>query len=361
MLKNLPKHKSLMAIPVAALALMTCGCEGKDEKTVVTTEPIDISKAQDLFSDPVQANPVSTDPEAVVVRVNGEEIKRGEVTEMLDMMMQRYGAQVPPAQQAQMKKEMVSRIQDDIISRKLVDAEVVKAGIEVSDADVDAEMEKAKTSLPEGKTFEEALQEANMSVDDLKENITTSLRTQKFMENLTADIADATDEEIQAFYDENPKYFTKPPQATASHILFKFEDEDTDASKLVKKEDLMALREKIIAGEISFEDAAKENSSCPSKEQGGSLGTFGRGQMVKPFEDAAFTQEIGEISDIVETQFGYHIIKVTGRTDEETVPLEEVKDRIAESLTGKKKQQAISEYIKGLRDAADIEIVEPVM
>jgi len=189
----------------------------------------------------------------------------------------------------------------------------------------------------------------------IKEQLTIKL----FLEGKTKDIVDATEAEAKEFYDSNPDRFKKPENVTASHILIKFEDTDTDETKAKKKADLEKIRKDIIAGTVTFEDAAKAHSGCPSSAQGGSLGTFGKGQMVPEFEVAAFSQENGEIGEVIETSFGYHIIKVTAHQEESIVKFDEVKDQIISVLTNQKKQEAINAFIKSLRDSAKIEMVSP--
>ena len=140
-----------------------------------------------------------------------------------------------------------------------------------------------------------------------------------------------TEEEMKEFYDNNPHHFSKGETVSAKHILVKEETE------------CLAILEKINNGEVTFEDAAKENSTCPSGQRGGDLGSFGRGQMVPEFENAAFAAEIGAVVGPVETQFGFHLIKVEEKNEAETIAFEEVKDQIRGNLLGMKQNDA---YIK---------------
>lgn len=125
--------------------------------------------------------------------------------------------------------------------------------------------------------------------------------SQLVMQKIFKDIQ-ITDEDAQAYYDANKEKFQKPETVSAKHILM--DTEDT----------LETIKKDIENGVITFEDAAKENSTCPSGQKGGDLGEFGRGQMVKEFEDAAFAAKIGEVVGPVKTQFGYHLIKVEKRS-----------------------------------------------
>lgn len=166
----------------------------------------------------------------------------------------------------------------------------------------------------------------------LKEELLVNYAVNKAVETVRV-----SDEETKKFFDENPDQFKGSETANASHILVA--DEAT-------AKDLLA---KIQAGEISFEDAAKEYSSCPSSAEGGCLGDFGRGQMVPEFDEACFTMEVGTLTGPVQTQFGYHLIKLNARSEAEPIPYESVKEQIRAKLTAEKQQSAYQSKINQLR------------
>lgn len=136
-----------------------------------------------------------------------------------------------------------------------------------------------------------------------------------------------TEEEAKRYYEANKSEFEEPERVSAKHILMATEDE------------LEALRNKIVAGEITFEAAARENSTCPSKAQDGNLGEFSRGMMVPEFEEVAFTVAPGEVSEIVKTQFGFHLIKVEEKIEGGTSSFEDVKEAIINKLTVEAQQE----------------------
>lgn len=354
MFNILISKKSMMVLPVAA-ALVLSGCEEEEMANAPEPAPVDLTQTEDLFSAPIKPNPLATDPEAVIVRVNGEDITRGEINDMMAMAMQRFGGQVPPEQLQAIQGQMYTQIKDELINQKLLTAAVAAADIAIDEAEVAKTIEEIRTSLPEDLTLEAALEKEGQSLDMLKENIRQDMAKRQLLESKTADVQDASEEEAKEFYDSNPDQFAKPENVSASHILIKFDETDTDETKAEKKAKLEEIRQSIVAETVTFEDAATENSDCPSSAQGGSLGTFGKGRMVPEFEVAAYTQEPGEIGDIIETQFGYHIIKVTDHQEEGTVDFEEAKDQLIVYLTNQKKQQAVLDYIGSLRDSATIE------
>ena len=150
------------------------------------------------------------------------------------------------------------------------------------------------------------------------------------------------DGEAKAFYDKNPAQFTADAQVKAKHILVE------------KEEDANKIADEIKAGK-SFEDAAKEYSTCPSKEKGGDLGYFGKGQMVPEFEKAAFEATIGEVSAPVKTQFGYHLILVEDKKEAQVMDFESVKNQLEEKLLQQKKQSAYMETLKDLESKYGVE------
>lgn len=350
----LVNKKILLVLPVAA-TLLVAGCKEDDAALVPAPEPVDLSQTEDLFAQPVQPNPLTSDPEAVVVRVNGEDITRGEIQQLMAAAMQQLAGRVAPQQMQQVQGQMYTQIKNDLITKKLIDAAVAAANVVVEEAKVTEALDAIKQRIPEGQTFEALLAAQGTTEEELTGNIRNDIATRQFLETKTEGIEDATDDEVKEFYDTNPDQFKKPESVAASHILIKFDEGDTDEQKAEKKAQLEKIRSDIIAETISFQDAAATNSHCPSKAQGGSLGTFGKGQMVPEFEVAAFTQEIGEVGDIVETQFGYHIIQVSERTEEGVVEFDEAKEQIKTFLSRQKKQQAVSDFIQSLRDSATIE------
>lgn len=166
----------------------------------------------------------------------------------------------------------------------------------------------------------------------IKRDMLSQMAVRNFLETVTV-----SDEEVKALYDQNQDQFMTEEKVAAKHILV----DDLDKALVVLKE--------IKAGK-SFEDAATEYSTCPSKEKGGDLGEFGRGQMVKEFENAAFKAEVDKVTGPVKTQFGYHLIKVTARQEAKQMQFEEIKDSIRQDMIQRKQNDAYNEKVKALRD-----------
>ena len=152
-----------------------------------------------------------------------------------------------------------------------------------------------------------------------------------------------TDDEVKSYYDNNKDQFVEPATARAKHILVA---DEAEADK---------IKAEIESNAISFEDAAKKYSTCPSKEQGGDLGNFGRGMMVPEFEDAAFNAEIGKVTNPVKTQFGYHLILVEDKTDAKEKKFEDVKDQVTQQLIQQAQQNKYIDMVKELEGKYTVE------
>ncbi len=194
----------------------------------------------------------------------------------------------------------------------------------------------AKRNLYEGEA------EFRAQLAKLKDNLLTNYAAEKAI----ASAAKVKDEDVLNFYNENPDKFMTGASVNASHILVATEDE------------ALAIYERIASGEISFEDAAKENSTCPSKENGGSLGDFTKGQMVPEFDTAVFAMEVGEITKTpVKTQFGYHLIKLNSKNEATATPFEEVKDGIRAMLENEKQRAAYESKINQLKIMYPVDVL----
>jgi peptidyl-prolyl cis-trans isomerase C len=159
----------------------------------------------------------------------------------------------------------------------------------------------------------------------------------KYVINKTVDGIKVSDEESKAYFEENREHFRQGETVRASHILV-----DTE-------EKAAAIKADIDSGKITFADAAKENSSCPSKEHGGDLGAFTHGQMVPEFDEAAFALAIGVVSEPVKTQFGYHLILVTEKNEDSEYAYEDIKDQLKDQLLAEKQQKAYVSKINQLK------------
>jgi len=254
-------------------------------------------------------------------------------------------------------KALKGTIVEKLINQALLYQEAVKQGIKVTDQEVDEQWKMIQEKFATGEELESVLARIKATEEIIRDEIRQVKTVQKFvLENFEKGTS-VSEEEARTYYETHPDAFTRPEQVRARHILIQPDPEGGEQAKAEARKKLRDIGKEIQDG-ADFAELASEHSKCPSSSRGGDLGFFGRGSMAKPFEDAAFALEPGKVSDIVETEFGLHIIKVEERRPEGTVPFEEVKEKLVQYLTREKVKEALGSYLKQLRQDASIEHIE---
>ena len=342
----------LMGVGAAAFAAE------KKVDTKKTEKPAE-AKAEAKTEVKPEIKMAAADPEAMVVKINNTVIKEKTVADETAKRLEVQKKRMPQGMEINdwMRNQVRSSVVEMLVERELLNQKLAEKKLDVTDEDVMKEIETIAAA--QNLTMEQVpaeIEKFGMTMDDLKSQIRMKVQMDKLV---AAEMKDGkvTDEDVKKFYDDNPQYFEKPEQVQASHILVKVEKDASDADKAAAKTKIEGLLKQVKEGG-DFAELAKANSDCPSKERGGDLGMFGRGQMVKEFEDAAFGMEVGQISDIVETQFGYHIIKKTGAAAAKKDAMEDVAPRIRQHLEQQKRNEFWQTYNKQLHDEAKIEYSE---
>ena len=358
------KKMTVWTLAALALAWTVAGCKPKaaPEAAPEAAPAAEASAPAELSLPPVaeaapaeapapEAPALSAEEAAVVVaKVNGTDITEGEVQKVLGMFRKQMGGRVPPEQFEAALPRLRERIVEELVMRQIMLGEVAKQGISLSDSEFAEIKGELAAELPPGTTLETYMAETGTTETEMREQ----MAVRKMIIAKADAVAKPSDEEIQKFYDENKEGFTQGESVAASHILIKVDPADDDAAKAAKRARLEDLRKQILEG-ADFAELAQANSDCPSASSGGDLGSFGRGQMVPEFEDAAFTQPVGSVGEIVETQFGFHLAKVTERQEAKAIDFGEAKTRISDILYSQKQQDVVKEYVEGLRTAADVQ------
>ena len=297
-----------------------------------------------------EKNEPSTDKIAIV---NGSVITSEEFNRELSRVKQRSLQQGQKISSTQLE-DIRNKILENLIEIELLFQESRNNEIKVEKEAVNSQMKILKQKFSKDTEFKNFLSELNLSESALKLKIEKGIAIQKLIETQIAQKIKISDKESKVFYDTKPDLFKQPEQIKASHILIKVESGADEKKKSEAKEKIKKIKQKLNKGE-DFATLAKEFSEGPSKNNGGDLGYFQRGQMVKPFEDVAFALKTEEVSDIVETQFGYHIIKVVDKKPEKTIAYENVKKDLSQHLKQEKTNQEVKIYIQKLREKAKIE------
>ena len=288
-----------------------------------------------------------------VATVNGVEISRSKMQAQVDHTINQRGMGSGGITQPGTYKNIQGEVLEQLIVQELLWQEAQRREFIVSDAEVDEELEKVKSGFETEQAFLFKIKEGGFTEATYREEIRQQRSARRMVaEGISAGIV-VSDEDIENFYDENIDRMSSPEQVRARHILVGPKSDDEEGERLAREK--IAAIQKELEGGASFALVAMERSEGPSANQGGDLGFFGRGQMVPAFEEVAFALQPGEISEVVETQFGYHIIKLEERREAQTVPVEEAAERITAYLTQNKLQEAVEVLVDELHAAATIE------
>lgn len=353
------------------IAILTClvlvvviaGCNSKEEKPKAANNPPAKQKMKPELPQTETVSPsvsssktIPLGSSATVVEVDGKKLTQGELDNKIKYSFTAISAQVPADQVLQVKEDMRKKFINEFILRTLLMGEVDRKKITVTESEVAEAINQLKASLPPGVKIDDIIKKNHSTEKEMREDVGLGIKINKVVISSLGGKVKPTEEEINKFYKKNKDKLKIPETVHARHILVGKTPADNDKIKTEKRAKAEDLRKQLLAG-ADFADLAKKNSDCPSKEHGGDLGTISRGQMVKPFEDAAFSQKKDAIGPVVETDFGYHIIQILQRNEPQTLNLDnKVKADIASFLEHEKMQEAFASLVKKLNAKANIVI-----
>ena len=327
------------------------------ESTPVAATPAESTPAASATPAAGEGGSASLDLKDPVATVDGDKISKAQLDEVFDKAVQMTGVKAADLTSEQ-KMEGYRQLLDELITEKLVTK--AAAGFTVPQAEVDAQIAKIKAQFPSEEDFGKQLAQVGQSPEQLNDTIRKMLQQEQWLESQIAGKTEVTDEEAKQFYEANKAEFQQPDTVKASHILFLVSKEDSQEIVDQKLEAAKTAEARAKKGE-DFGALAKELSEEPgAKESGGDLGFFPKDRMVPEFSEVAFSQKVGDISDPVRTQFGWHVIKVTDKKAAGTVPYEEVKAQLITYLKAKKREEAAQTLLKSLRTSAQIENTLPL-
>ena len=337
-----------------ALLVLACGCKRPtDDEAKRAAASLGLPAATSPAAQPAAPKPVPAVLPDVLARVNGESLTKTEFEAAVAAVEQQNGGKVPPEQ----RDRIFRAVLDQLVGVKLLAQEVKARNVSVPEADVDAQIAAIRKQFPSDEVFTQALKARLTTVDGLKADARRELAIAKLLEGALADKVAVTADQAKKFYDENPDRFKQPERVRASHILIGVPQGSDAVTKDAARKRAADILKQVKAGK-DFAALAKEHSQDPgSAVQGGDLGLFPRGQMVGPFDEVAFTMAPGATSDLVETQFGFHIIRVVEKQAARTVPLEEVKPKLDEFLLNQNKQRETLAFVEGLKAKGKVEIL----
>jgi len=332
----------------------------KQQETLKVQQDTPSTSSDSENAPQLNITPPQPKPNGVAVIINGKKIKESQIEKQVDENLQRLPAQIPQKTLEQYRQRMRSQILQQIIVENLLEEQAQKKDIEITDQQVidyikeQASQQETPMSIEEVKQLVEA---QGQDFEQVKQDLAEQLKYKELLEKQFEGKIEVTEEEAKEYYENNKQQFANPEQVRASHILIKPDTSDPNIdpnqADLQAKQKAETLLKQIKEG-ADFAELAKTNSDCPSSRGGGDLGFFSKGKMVPAFEEAAFALDVNEVSDVVKTRFGYHIIKKTDQKEASTTSFEEAKETIIEQLKNQKKTQLARDYINKLKGEADI-------
>lgn len=288
----------------------------------------------------------------VVARVNGEAVTKAEFDEAVKELEASAGQPVP----AEQRDQVLRGVLDQLIGYRLLVQETKARKITVADAELDSRIAEIRKQFPNEEAFKQLLTQRSLTLEKLRTDARDDLMVSKMLQAEIGAKAAVTPTQVNDFYTQNPSQFQQGERVKASHILIAFPENADAAAKQAARVKAEGVLKEVKSGK-DFAALAKANSQDPgSAVNGGDLGFFQQGQMVPPFDAVAFKLAPGEISELVETQFGYHIIKVAEKAASRTMPLDDVRPQLQQYLEGQNRQMQTQAFVESLKARGKVEI-----
>jgi parvulin-like peptidyl-prolyl isomerase len=294
-------------------------------------------------------------PKQVVVKVNGQVIPSEAIAFELSRLVRFYAQHMPEEQVRSQLDALRRKAVDQAIGAKLLIDEAMRLDIQVTETEVDERVQAMAEEAGGLEPLQAELKKQGISEATFRDQIKRGRRVDKLVEMVTAGVNDPGEDDIRAHFDSHRAEFQRAERAQAQHILVAPTSKDA-AGRAAARAKIEAIRARLQAGG-SFADEAAAHSECPSgKQSAGSLGWFGRGMMVKAFDDAVFSLQVGELSAIVETEFGFHVIRKTAHEEAAEAEFDDVRENIRDFLRHAARGEVLSAHVAELRAQAQIEI-----
>jgi peptidyl-prolyl cis-trans isomerase C len=340
-----------MVLAFAACSESTPAAASSETQATPTPEQAAPATPAPAAETPVK--PVPAQLPEVVARVNGDAISRADLEMAVTDIEARAGQPMP----ADQRDRVLRAVLDQLIGYKLLVQETAARKTTVPDAELEARMGQIRSQFPSEEIFQQQLQQRKTTLAQLREDTRASMQITAMLQAELDSKTKVTPEQVNDFYVKNPAAFQQGERVKASHILVRVQANADAAEREKARVKAAGILADVKAGK-DFAALAKEHSDDPgSGAQGGDLGFFERGQMVPPFEQAAFTLPVGQTSDLVTSDFGYHIIRVTDRQAGRTQPLADVQSDIEQYLLGQNREQQTRLFVEALKAKGKVEIL----
>ena len=288
-------------------------------------------------------------PGDVVISVNGKELKRSELQDKLRYKLNLQKDRIPADQRQHVQEGIKKQLLENFILRTILADEADRRNIVATQDEIESETRQIRSRLPSGKKLEDYFRENDIRNED----IALGIKINKLVRLEVGQNAVPTPKEISRFYNEHKQRFTTGESAHVRHVLLAINARDDDETRAAKKAKIDDIRKQLIEG-ADFAQMAALHSDCPSKTRGGDLGFINENQTVKLFEQAAFSQKVHDIGEVISTEYGHHIIEVIERRPARTVALEDVRESIVRYLEQQRETDAFINMTARLRQSAEI-------
>ena len=292
---------------------------------------------------------------AVIMTINDQPVYSWEIALLIPKIQKEMVGQGAKLN----RNDVINRAVQQLVKSRLLGQEARRRNLKPDNGRVDLAMAQIEEQAGGRAGLDTALGGLGATYDQLRESVSETDLVKVLMTTQIEPQVSVTAEDVAAFYDANPEMFARPDMVRARHILVRLTQTSTTADKKEARARATAAHQRVVAGE-DFATVASEVSEGTEASNGGDMGFFARDAMMPALTDVAFALEVGQISDIIETQFGFHILKVEEKRAASKMPYEEAKDPVKKLLKENGISEKVSELLAQLREAAAIvQIVQP--
>ncbi len=291
----------------------------------------------------------------VVAVVNGEKVLAGPVEEILTRRMIEYqrqtGEKFPPKKIEQARRQLIEQLVNETVIMQAVKASPIK----VTESNLNTRINQTIKVLGGKEAFAKFLKQSGYTFDKFKDDLAADIKASMLMEQQMG-MPTVTVAQAKEFFDEHASEFILPESIDVSHILLQVDEKAPISTQKMFKAELREIKKKILDGKLTFEQAAEKYSQCPTAKDGGKIGVISKDdKTISPlFAKAAFNLPVSNISDVVESEFGDHLIFVTQKNASHTATFDEVEYKLIDYLTDKKKRELAENWTVDLRTKADV-------
>jgi peptidyl-prolyl cis-trans isomerase C len=351
-----------IALCLALVAgLVGCGSDEEPAQGREGTEESAIAPMEERPPEPVQVPAEQGEPlmparpgTQVIAKINDDPVTQEDLDLEVEAIIRRnFGGNVTPELQQQLRPRVEESAFRQLVLKSQLEAYSKEQELGLEEAEIDKQVDEVLSRYGTEEQIKTTLMQAGLTREEIRDDVARGTLMRNAIEHYVSKLPQSTTAEMETYYQEHMEEYAEPERVAASHILLRVTPELDAASKQAMREQAEKIREELIAG-ADFAELAQKHSDCESKTNGGNLGTFARGQVppqMKEFEEAAFALEPGKISEVVETQFGFHIIRVSVHSQERVKEFDEVGEQLPEQI----ERDAVQAWFEELVRTAKVE------